>query len=384
MVRLTKTELVKRRLNKRIRGGIYFDNVKSGALGEPVKETDVIVTSEAWEGSEGYSKVWNKIDELRNKIRRNAANLPADYYTLVDLMRIDITRRRVEEQDYTDVITTEVVNPAFSRSVRLDEFLPYAGVFEKIDGAGETVPLIQAKTGVTGSVDIDLYGLGFTRTLEDELYNLTIYDLEKVNAAVARAHTARRNQQTIGTIVGATYDASQQVSADTTGSTPDEKLYNTLSNAIDTLQGLKDPMSGQLITVNQATLLVNPVDARRCQRVIAGNVALKQVGTIFSPLSEITEMIEYAGDTIYVGAKKYTFNGVPSGKAYLFVPGTAYVLTKRALTQEVGRGDVLQLAREARAWYFAQGEYFTDFLGSSAPGTTLDAGYGWIVEITLP
>ncbi len=96
----------------------------------------------------------------------------------------------------------------------------------------------------------------------------------------------------------------------------------------------------------------------------------------------------YKGDVIDVGPKRTEYEGVPDGTAYLFVPGPAgaptWTLNKRQLTQEVGRGDVLTLSREQRAWYFGQAVYREEFLGSSSDTAGLGDGYGYVVEITLP
>jgi len=80
-----------------------------------------------------------------------------------------------------------------------------------------------------------------------------------------------------------------------------------------------------------------------------------------------------------------SFPGVTAGKAYLFVPREYFwVLNKRPLTMETSRGSALQLSTEERAWYRVQSEFSKIFFGSSYPGTSLGAGYGAIVEVTLP
>ena len=314
---------------------------------------------------------------------------------MIDALRIDITRRRAEEMDYTSEFTREIVNPGFSKSISLDEFLPYAGVFREITGANNTVPMIEQKTGVTGSVIQKLYALGHARTLEDELYNTDIYSMEKVQRAVTRAHTGLRNDLTLGVLVALTaaagFDSSQQQAADaTSGATDEELMYNTINKAIEKLTKLKDPQTEQEIDVPRMVIACRPGDVRRINRAINGqlNVGGKGKPSNFAALSEISEIWPYRGDTMYIGKQKVTYSGIASNKAYLFVPGAAgapaWTLTKRGLTQEVGRGSVLQLSREERAWYFGQTSYIEEFLGSSSTTLGLATGYGWVVEITLP
>jgi len=407
---MTKEEMVKQRINNKtgIKSGLYFgDKDYQSSNTEPVvksngdrMESTVIGSTPLWEGSEGYSRLWNQIEDamrrVKNKLDRkvNINQFPDDYYDLIDLMRIDITRRRIQEEDYTPLFTREVTNPNFSKAVSLLEFLPFAGVFEEIKVTGDNVPMLQQKTGAKGSVDIELYGLGHARSLEDELYNLDIYSIEKVNTAVARAHTARRNNICFNPLIALTnsggWHASQTVPADTTtGATYDVKLYLTIRNAIRTLMGLLDPQTQQEINVPRMVLLVrNNVIQWDLSRVLGGQLQRFGQPVENREALAINEVWRYIGDTIDVGPKRWVFPGVPENTAYLFVPGPAgapnWTLSKRQLTQEVGRGDVLTLARERRAWYFGQGEYREEFLGSSSATLGLGSGYGYVVTIDLP
>lgn len=364
-------------------------------------DATVVMSGEKWENSPGYAQLWDEIEQaqksLRNNFskRQNIATFPDDYYDLIDKIRIDITRRRMEEEDYTDLLTQVIANDNFSKSVALDEFLPYAAVFEEVSLAGDSPNLIDQKTGETTSAVMTAYGVGHARTLEDEIYNTDIYSLEKVNRAVARGHRSKRNDLGIlGRMVAKTtaggWDSGQQVAADTTGSTAEAKLYNTLSSAIDTLMGLKDPATENEITASQLVLACRPGDVRRINRVINGQLNIGGKGTPanFAALTEITDLIPYNGDVIYRGKEKVTYAGIAEDTAYLFVPGRAgaplYTLEKRSLTQEMTVRPFLQYASDGRIWYFVQSEYFADFFGSSQTGTSLSTGYGWVVEVTLP
>jgi hypothetical protein len=400
--------LIKRRVARGdgIPSAIFFGTKDSQNEGKPdfVIRSDgkrleslVIPAGERWVNSEGYNKLWGEIEDLLKKVknqfesRSNLNQFPDDYYDLINRIRIDITRRRMEQPDLTGEMTNEVTNPNFSKVVDLTEFIPFAGAFEEIKGTGDNVPMLEQKTGAKGAVHILLYGLGHARTLEDELYNLDIFSLEKVNTAVARAHTALRNDLCIGTLVALSlaggWNASQQVGPSGTG-TVEEQVYTTLNNAIYALGALLDPQTGQEIDTSRMILVVGSnAAARVVNRVINGRVLRGQNKIINLEPLEIDEIWNYKGDTITVGPKVHSYPGVPAQTAYLFVPGPAgapiWTLNKRQLTMEMGRGDVLQLARERRAWYFGQGEYQDEFLGSSG-ALGLPDGYGFCVEISIP
>jgi len=407
---LTKNKLIKQRVasGEGIPSAMFYGKMDSQNVGKPdyvVKsnrdrlESVVIPAGEKWINSEGYNNLWSEIEDLmkrtRNQFERkvNLNQFPDDYYDLINRIRIDITRRRIEQMDFTGLMTVELNNPNFSKAVDLLEFIPFAGAFEEIKGTGDNVPMLEQKTGAKGAVHIYLYGLGHARTLEDELYNLDIFSLEKVNAAVARGHTALRNDLCLGTLVALTnagaWNAFQTVAATTTGSL-DQRYYETIRNAIRQLMGLRDPQTGQEIDTSRMVLVVGSnVIAWDLNRVLSGRVLRGENQIINLEALPIDDVWIYKGDTINVGPRPHAYPGVPDGTAYLLVPGPAgspiWTLNKRQLTMEIGRGDVLQLARERRAWYFGQGEYQEEFLGSSGD-LTLDTstGYGYVVTIDLP
>lgn len=409
---LTKEKLYDRRVKNGfgIRSGLFYGDKNSQAeVTDPVKnskgeiaESIITASGKRWNKSAEEAKLWNQIDDLRVRIKKagkkltNLNQFPDDYYDLIEAIRIDLTRRRIEEMDFTPEFTNEITNPNFSKSITITEFLEFAGVFEEIKGTGDNVPMLQQKTGAKDSVTVKLFGLGHARSLEDVLYNMDIFDMQKVNRAVTRAHTALRNNicfnPLIALSVAGGWNTSQLVPAvNQANATYDVNLYLTLRNALRTLYGLLDPQTNQEISAPRVTLLVrNNVIQWDVQRVINGQ--LERFGQPVENRSRlaIDEIWTYKGDAIKVSPKTTTYAGVPSNTAYLFVTGPDgspnYTLTKRQLTQEVGRGDVLKLINEKRAWYCGQIEYREEFLGSSSSymGTTLGDGYGFVVAIELP
>jgi hypothetical protein len=415
---LTKEELTKRFVNsgRGILSGCYAGKANEldvfsrdssmGAVrnlkGQPL-ESIVVPKNAAWVDTAEYHQLWNEIEDAMSRLKAqnfgrgamNVAQFPDDYYTMIDRIRIDITRRRIENMDFTSEIAQEITNTNFGRSIRLDEFLPYAGAFKEIKGTGDTIPLIQQKTGGTDTIVMHIFALGWERTLEDELYNLDIFSLQKVNIAVARAYTALRNSRNgIGTAIALSaaggWPLNQRVAASIGYATYDLNLYNTLRNAERKLAALLDPQTLQEIDASRMCLLVRENNVLKdLSRVVGGkleNGAVAYASSISLEPLGIDEIWQYKGDSIFVGTEDLEYPGVPAGKAYLFIParGTTapnFVLNKRGLTQEVGRGDVMTLSREKRAWYCAQTEYQTEWFGEAAGGA---AHTGFIVEVELP
>lgn len=383
---MTAQEMAKRRFNSGVReiGAVYHGDQKDGFRGQEVQGTSQVVGmgSERYVGTEGYNKIWNQISDILGRAKRNAAQVPDDLYSLINLIRMDLTRRRMQEQDYTDMLDIVDTNPAFGKSVALDEFLPYTAPFAEIRGSNDTVPLIEQKSGATGNVSMAMYAVGWKMSISDMLYN-TLFDLQRVMDAVTRGYVGKRNDLSLGSIIGATFDASQKQAADATASaTYDLLLYNTFRKAYKLLTSLKDPQTNQEIRAPRVVLVCHPTLVWSIERVIRGQLQAKGGTPINTESLPIDEIWPYRGDVLYWGKETVTYSGCPTTKAYLLVPGVAsHTLVKRGLTMNVGQGDVLSLAQEERAWYFVQGRYDTDFMGKTGGAA---ASTGFVVEVTLP
>ena len=119
--------------------------------------------SSRWEQSEAYGKLWDEIEKKMNSLKQkldtrkfNASQFPAEYYDLINMFRLDLTRRRVEAGDMSSTVAKEIVNPNISRTASVDEFLPFAGAFEEITDIPETTPL--------SSTFLDCFRRRFTQT----------------------------------------------------------------------------------------------------------------------------------------------------------------------------------------------------------------------------
>jgi hypothetical protein len=352
-------------------------------------ERSVVIKNQSWVDTEGYITLWNEVGEILKKMKANTATFDqTSYDQLVDKLRIDVTRRRFEYADLTSQIN--MVSDGFNdgKSVTLDEILPFGAVFLPDNFRGAAVNKIDQKYGATGTITHQGYSVGWSETLENKLYNLDLSTMQRVMIAVARGYVAKRNDLVAGEIVGATYQASQVVAADATGGTKEEKLYITLDSALETLLNLKDPQTGQIIRADQTSLLCYPGDVRRINRAINGVINIGGKGKVAnrSPLTEITNILPYYGDSITVGKKTYTFTGVAKNYAYLFVPGVGITRQKRGLTQETSEGSALTLSQQELAWYFIQQNYMNEFFGSSDATVfaKTGAGFGYCVKISLP
>jgi len=377
---------------------------RSAATAEIMNELIVEMPNNHWVDSKGYFDLWDEIHQLQDELLKSpetaskrtapvdAAQAPGASVLeqLVEKIFIDITRRAQESPDLTSQIAMEETNFDFPETVNLRNILKYRGKFEQITGANDSVPLIEQNLAETDTFAMVMQAIGWKGSLKNLLFN-SLHDMQKVLQAVVDADTDLRNSKTVGVIVGATYVASQQQAADaTSGATFDAKMYNTLRKAVKKVRALKDIQTGRAIAVPSLTLLCNSVDRWDIERVIMGQLGSGN-GTISGqnmqalPINTIIEYDRGINDGFTVGKKTISVPGVTAGKAYLFVPREYfYVGTKRPLTMETGTGSVLELSTEERAWYRVQGEYYKAFLGSSYPATSVGAGYGAIVEITLP
>jgi hypothetical protein len=354
---------------------------------------EIYQTSEAivrmtgrYENSDLYNKVWSQIKDLREKVL-NQNSVPENLASLIQLLFVDVTRRVMEIPDFTSQINIETTNFDYPESVSLREIYKYRGVMLPMLLENDSVPLIEQYSGAVGSVIMEAFGVGWKDTLKNLLYN-KLFDMQKVLQAAAEAYVNERNNRALGYLFSTTFKAKQKVNAVNTGTSFDTNLYDTYREAYVLLKQLLDPQNGFLISIPSITLLIHSARRWESERVILGKLEASGAnmgsGQLRSALP-IDTILEYNGTSFTWGKKKITFAGCDINKAYLFVPNMySYTLVKRPLTMEVGRGSVLQLSNEERAWYGVQTEWYSDLLGSSMPGSTLKTGYGAIVEIDLP
>jgi hypothetical protein len=304
--------------------------------------------------------------------------LPADWQNLWDAMRVDISIRKTALPVIRDIIYNVQNMPNSDQLFKLQEMFPAAFVFERNNGEGQAIPQGELLGGQTEDVEHFIYAVGFTRTLLSELYDKS-FDSQRVTDGVAVGYNGLRDDLAIAPILAFNFAgvAGSQTPADTTGSQRQEKLYNTLENAIAQMARRTDPLTGRRIAANNLIALCEPEDAKNVQRIVngltSGSVGGQDTPKILPPISDITQIVTYEGETIIGRSKTTAYPGVTRGKMYLIKRNNLMSIgIKRGLTVEVDRTpDVPTLAREKRAWYLAEGQHVSG-IGS------------YIQEVTLP
>jgi hypothetical protein len=92
-------------------------------------------------------------------------------------------------------------------------------------------------------------------------------------------------------------------------------------------------------------------------------------------LSEIAGIIAYDGDTVIGRDGNTVYEGVGDTYAYLVKPNRYLdIIVKQGLTAEIDpQPDVMTLAQEQRAWWFAEGVYNDEGLANYVQKITLPA-----------
>lgn len=287
--------------------------------------------------------------------------LPADWSSLWDALRVDISIRVAAQPTVRDYFFNILNNPGASKTITMTELYPYAFEFVLNNGEGQAVQQGETRGGGYETLEHYLYSTGFTRTLLSELFDVS-FDPQKVSDGVAIAYNAKRDDLSLSTILNFTFSgvAGSQTPADTTGANRQEKLFNTLENAIDHLGRRADPVSGRFVSTMDLSILCASEDARHIQRVVNGLPASDNP-KILPPITNITNIIAYDDETITGRVKDVTYTGVTRGTCYL-VRKNRYmnVSIKRGLQMESDlRPDVTTLARERQSWYFCEGQQTT-------------------------
>jgi len=391
-----ETLLEERRKNKTTRridifSGSREENLSAANptfVGDPV---EFVMPSGPWKNSAGYERLWGEIRDYQDRVK-NAAQAPAaaDLAALVSRIFIDITTRANEQPDLTSRIAQDITNLNFEENVSLRDIYKYRGQFMTISGANDSVPLIEQALGAVETVPLATKALGWKDSLKNMLYN-SLHNMQKVNEAVSDADTDERNAAVIGAIVAYAYGAAQQQAAvDIANQTFDENMYDTIRQAVKALRLLLDVRTDRPIAVPSISILCNSADTWDIERVVRGQLNTGG-GAGYGgsnrqalPVGEILEYDQGINNAFTWGKKTMSFPGVTAGTCYIFVPREYFwVLNKRNLTMETGRGSVLQLSTEEKAWYRANGKFDRIFFGKTTAGANRNL-YGAIVEVTLP
>jgi hypothetical protein len=389
---INKQTLIEDKLkNKFAANSVLYDD-KGAIIPEATKT--LVVNSRGWNQNHGnYLKFWNKVEVKRNKARayyeQNKDNInlrriintgfaePNDLYDFIDQMRIDITAAIMFEADYSPLLAKFFSDNEFDKTMTLDQFYDYGAHFKEIEGQGDPLPLIEPNTGASDTVTFKIFGVAFVRTLKSLLYD-KLFDIQKVNRAIARAFAFSRNERVIDPLVNfGAYPAGQQFGPATDAdATMDQLRYRTIKGGLEKMACLTMPQTDdpkkKLDITGGVYLVMNSCDIMAYEPVIRGLLNSAATPEITASLSSwIRGIISYNGDTIHVGKETFTLDGCPQGKAYLIAPGWALLMIKRAMSIETSGGSALNLSQNETAWWYSETQYLADALLA-------------VMELTLP
>ena len=381
------------RFSRRV--SVYQGNAKDNLAMEQVRSyfnQDIVVTSPAWRGSDRRARLHNAIQEMRGRLLAlKNANQGLDSKTVGELFGhffIDIVRLSDEMPDYTGILTTVFDRPDMPKDINLRDFLPYTGMMREMSGSNDSVPLIEEAAAEKTLISLVIKAFGHKNSLYDVAFN-PFWDINRLMETAATIRIDSRNDDVIGKIVRAGYDAAHTQSPDTTGETRDLKVYNTVDKAITKLYKLYHPQFKlkQLGSMNpKVYLLIHPMDRRKVQPVVSGGLVgaggLRQMVNAL-PIDGIIPYAHGIQHGLPWGkVEALNFPGVKEGEFYFagVTPYGGMTFIKRDLTLETGQGSVLQLSREERAWYCI-GVTFMDWLIGKTEG---GKAYGGIIKGTFP
>lgn len=352
---------------------IMSDAGINAAGNETLMDTEVVYKSDSYKSP--YEIKLNGRDSVADRIARGSFSLhvPADLYDFIDATRLDVTRRKMAEPILAGFMYNMLSNPNFSRTMTVQELSPIGIVFDELEGSGDGVRLGTFPTGDTATLTQTVKGCGYSWDLVFELYN-DLFNMQRLNEAVAVAYAAKVNDDHISPILGGTYAGAKATAASTVGTAWREKLYNTISNGIRDLGKRTDPTTGKPIDVTNCILLCSKSVALDVEWVIRGQLNKFADKENLGSIPGIAAVIGYDGESITVGNETVSYSGVGSTYVYLVSPNNRAFISawKRPLTALVqAQGDILRLERERRAWMFVNGVYNTFGIANNVQKITL-------------
>lgn len=347
------------------------------------------VGSGKWKNSEGRFKLWNEIKEFQGKYCvENAATAPtptelAAYYAK---LFIDVQRLQDDMLDITPLICNVIRDDMAPELAYLRDYLPFTGKEKIISGNNDKVPLIEQKTANTAQIQSYIRAFGWKDSLKNLAWN-PVPVLQKVTEAAAIIALDSKNNDIASVIVNATYGAKHTIAADSTGSTFDLKVYNTLRKARKVLGALYHPMYTKKLVSSlpqfgaSIGIMCHPKNLWDIQRIVSGFTAGGFVQDVSGlPFGDIFAFAGGIMDGETWGEETLSLPGCQEDYAYMFVPGQAHMLIKRDATLETGTGSVLELSTEERSWHSIRGLHTDYLIGGAATNT----GKGTIIKVALP
>lgn len=305
----------------------------------------------------GLDFVFGNRGSINERIAKGAfsgGNTLNDNWTdLFDAIRLDLTIRKEAKQTIRQFIYDEIFMPNATKDVRPSELYPYGVVFEENNGEGQAVRQGANLGGKYDTVPMKLYAAGFTWTLLAELFDGS-YDLSRLTDGVAVGYSAKKDDLAIKPILDATYTGDAATAASTVGSNRQEKLMNTLMDALDDIGKRVDPTTKRKISPTELVILGTETDIRHIQHVMTG--LGNSTPEKYTALKGIKKLVAYDGEVINMPNETVTYGGCTEGVVHIIKPNRYFKIPiKRNLTMEIDKTpDVNTLAREQRAWYFSE------------------------------
>jgi hypothetical protein len=192
------------------------------------------------------------------------------------------------------------------------------------------------------TVPLATYAAGFEYTEDMVEYDKT-WEVAQLNEGIGRGYNALLNHIHIYPIISYAYQAKNQTPADATAGTSfREKMRATLKAAL--IHSGQDLQTDTGLGRSPNVLLAH--SSRRwdieeaLQRFVIN-------GTEYPALAGIDTLVFYDGYSITVGARKYTYTGCATNKAYLIDTSTYLVeLVKHDLRTDAAPGDLSRLIQQ--------------------------------------
>jgi hypothetical protein len=192
------------------------------------------------------------------------------------------------------------------------------------------------------TVPLATYAAGFEYTEDIVEYDQT-WQISQLNEAIGRAYNALLNHIHLYPIMSYSYAAKNQTPADATANTSyREKMRATLKNAL--IHAGSDTGTDTGLGRSPNVLLAHSSRRWDIEEALQRFVVS---GTEYPALAGLDTLVFYDGYNITVGARKYTYPGVTTNKAYMIDTSTYLIeLVKHDLRTDAGPGDLSRLIQQ--------------------------------------
>jgi hypothetical protein len=315
------------------------------------------------------SEMQSKVDAVLNEMNeyalkksvREMITTSQGSMALLEKVRVDVEFGLAEVPLVYGPIYDTIPGPFPGGVVQLNEnTLEGRVVFLQHIEGGEVIFGTLAK-GVPSSVPIATYAAAFEWT-EDMIEFDKTWDITLNNRAFGRAYNYLLNHLHLSPILTYSYTAPNQVPADATGSTLQQKTLLTFQ------AGYQEAV---LATKQRTPTVILANEANRFQIEDALLVPVRDAqGNPYARVP-VDTIIYYNGATVNNGVKSYTYAGVTSGKAYFIYPKQRFKeFVHHDLRIDIGPPDISRLIEGQQVGRARRGLY-ADIANS-------------VEEITLP